>query len=99
MTQDRRGLPSLERVTTGIPALDQILEGGIPKYSIVFVAGAPGTGKSVLCQQALFENARNGTRVLYLATLAEPVVKMVRHIQGLSFFHSDMVGSQVIYGE
>jgi circadian clock protein KaiC len=100
VTQRRPGgAPDLERVTTGIPALDEILGGGVPKYSITFIAGAPGTGKTVLCQQALFANARTSSSVLYLGTLAEPVVKMVRYIQGFSFFHGDMVGREVNYGD
>jgi circadian clock protein KaiC len=99
MTQGRSGGVFLERVTTGTPALDEILEGGVPRYSITFIAGAPGTGKTVLCQQALFANACASSSVLYLGTLAEPVVKMVRYIQTFSFFHGDMVGREVNYGD
>lgn len=44
-----RGEPVLERVPTGIPGLDALIEGGVPKGSLVLIAGAPGTGKTSMC--------------------------------------------------
>jgi circadian clock protein KaiC len=99
MAQDGGGRVDFERLTTGVRALDEILEGGVPKYSITIIAGAPGTGKTILCQQALFANARSVGSVLYLGTLAEPVVKMVRYAERFSFFNPDMVGREVAYGD
>ncbi|MBF6600037.1 MAG: AAA family ATPase [Dehalococcoidia bacterium] len=89
----------LRRITTGVDALDQVLEGGVPQYAIVFIAGPPGTGKTVLCQQALFANARANGTSLYLATLSEPVFKMVRYVQEFSFFNANFVGNDVVYGD
>ena len=37
----------VERVKTGIPGLDEILKGGIPKRTAVLLSGGPGTGKSI----------------------------------------------------
>ena len=45
------------RVSTGIEALDEVLDGGVPRGSIVFVTGLPGSGKTILSEQALFANA------------------------------------------
>lgn len=42
-----------DRVPTGIPGLDKMLEGGIPRGRIVMVVGGPGTGKTILCTQFL----------------------------------------------
>ena len=92
------GLRNLDRVTTGIDSLDDILEGGIPQYSIVFVAGLPGTGKTILCEQALFANAKHGT-CLYMSTLSEPVMKMLRFGQRFEFFDSTLLGHDVIYSD
>ncbi|HEX5419134.1 MAG TPA: ATPase domain-containing protein, partial [Gammaproteobacteria bacterium] len=89
----------LRRITTGVDSLDEVLDGGIPQYSIVFIAGPPGTGKTVLCQQALFANARANGTSLYLGTLSEPVFKMVRYVQEFSFFQASMVGTDVVYGD
>ncbi|MBE3574256.1 MAG: hypothetical protein IMW99_02170 [Firmicutes bacterium] len=49
-----------ERVTTGVPQLDEVLEGGIPRNSLVLVYGGPGTGKTTLGLQFLVEGTRRG---------------------------------------
>ena len=52
--------PTPRRLSTGIPELDKMLEGGIPEGDSVLVAGASGTGKSVLATQFLTEGIRQG---------------------------------------
>jgi circadian clock protein KaiC len=52
--------PIPRRLSTGIPELDKMLEGGIPEGDSVLVAGASGTGKSVLATQFLTEGIRQG---------------------------------------
>ena len=42
-----------DRTLPGIPGLDDILDGGIPKGRIVLIMGGPGSGKTVLCSQFL----------------------------------------------
>ena len=54
----RGKMNTLDRVTTGIPTLDRILGGGLPRNSLNILAGLPGTGKTVLAQQFVFANAR-----------------------------------------
>ena len=56
----------VERVQTYIPELDSLIEGGIPKGALVLVSGTPGTGKSILCSQILYNNALKGKKCLYL---------------------------------
>lgn len=41
----------MERTLTGIPGLDELLHGGIPRGKVVLVAGEPGTGKTIFCSQ------------------------------------------------
>ena len=43
----------ISRTQTGIPGLDEILGGGIPKGNLVVILGEPGAGKTVLCSQFL----------------------------------------------
>lgn len=47
----------LERTKTGIPGLDELVGGGIPKGSNVLVAGGAGTGKTILTTQYLYNGA------------------------------------------
>lgn len=47
----------VERVKTGIPGLDDVLKGGIPKGASVVVAGGPGCGKSILSMQYIYNGA------------------------------------------
>src|SRR4029077_4369703 len=46
----------MSRLATGIPNLDALCEGGLPKGSLVVLAGPPGAGKTVLAQQICFHN-------------------------------------------
>ncbi len=59
--------PSVGRVRTGIPGLDDVLSGGLPKNRLHLVVGAPGTGKTTLGLQFLIEGARRGEHVLLVA--------------------------------
>jgi circadian clock protein KaiC len=49
-----------ERVMMGVPRLDQMLGGGLPRGYSVLIAGPSGSGKSILAAQFLAEGARCG---------------------------------------
>jgi circadian clock protein KaiC len=49
-----------KRLSTGIAELDAMMEGGIPEGDIIMVAGASGTGKSILCTQFIAEGLKQG---------------------------------------
>lgn len=57
----------MERVSTGIETLDELMEGGIPKGFIVEVSGPAGSGKTIFCMQFLVKAAKKGKRCLYLS--------------------------------
>ncbi len=48
---------SIERTETGIPKLDDLLRGGIPRGGITLIAGGPGSGKTVFAAQFLYYGA------------------------------------------
>jgi KaiC/GvpD/RAD55 family RecA-like ATPase len=52
-----KGKVKENRVPTGIPGFDELVEGGFPLHSSVLVAGGPGTGKSIFCMQYIVEGA------------------------------------------
>src|SRR5947209_4432828 len=55
---------------TGLPGLDAIIGGGLPKNCFYLVQGDPGSGKTTLALQFLFEGRRRGETALYI-TLSE----------------------------
>lgn len=60
------------RVSTGIPGLDSILDGGLPEDHLYLIEGDPGSGKTTLALQFLLAAHRRGEPVLYV-TLSESV--------------------------
>src|SRR6202171_83642 len=83
------------RLRTGVPDLDLILGGGLEPGSLVILAGAPGTGKTILAQQICFSNATPEHTALYYTTLSEPHTKLVRHMEPFHFFKPDALGKSV----
>jgi DNA repair protein RadB len=62
------GERAAERASTGIPALDALLGGGLERRAITQVYGEPGCGKSTLALLAAVERLRAGESVIYLDT-------------------------------
>jgi circadian clock protein KaiC len=64
---------AIERVHTGIPGLDHVLEGGFPKGARVLLAGGAGCGKTICCGQYLYKGAtRYGEAGVYVSTEEPP---------------------------
>ncbi len=59
------------------------------------LAGAPGTGKTILAQQMCFANASLEHRAIYYTTLSEPHTKLVRHLEPFAFFDPTLLGPRV----
>jgi circadian clock protein KaiC len=89
----------LERLTTGSPAFDRILGGGLPARSVTMIAGEPGAGKTLFCLQMLFALARQGRKCLYLTTLSEPSLKLVQYMQQFSFFDASLLERAIVFAD
>ena len=49
----------MNRITTGIPGMDDLLEGGFPESSSILVSGGSGCGKSIFGLQYLYHGAKD----------------------------------------
>lgn len=85
----------IRTLSTGVPGLDLIMGGGVPEYSFNLIAGEPGSGKTTLAQQFVFENATPERTALFFTILGEPTVKMLRYQQQFTFFDPKKVGTVI----
>jgi KaiC/GvpD/RAD55 family RecA-like ATPase len=56
----------MERVSSGVKGLDDILEGGFPKARMILIVGSPGSGKTILAIQFLRAGALKGESSIYV---------------------------------
>jgi circadian clock protein KaiC len=61
-----------ERIPSGIPGLDKLMEGGFVKGSTVLVSGGAGTGKTIFCVQYLMEGLKRGENCMFIALEEKP---------------------------
>ena len=61
---------TLERCSTGVPGLDDVLHGGFPRDRLYLIDGNPGVGKTTLALQFLIDGIKRGEPGLYV-TLSE----------------------------
>ena len=87
----------LERIATHVENLDQVLGGGLPANSLNIISGPPGTGKTILAHQIIYGNATPEHPALYLTTVSEPLSKVIRYVQGFTFFDMSKVGKAIFY--
>jgi circadian clock protein KaiC len=78
----------INKLSTGVPGLDDVLGGGLPELSFNLIAGGPGGGKTTLAHQIMFATATAERPALYITILGEPPVKMLRYQQQFEFFDS-----------
>ena len=86
---------TINRLSTGVPGLDEILGGGLPEFSFNLIAGPPGCGKTTLAHQMMFALATPERSAIYFTVLGEPPLKMLRYQQQFEFFDSAQVNRSV----
>jgi circadian clock protein KaiC len=88
---------AIERVPSGIPGLDIILNGGFLKGGLYIVQGPPGTGKTTFANQVCFSHIASGGRALYVTLLAEYHARMMQHLSVMTFFDASQIPDQIAY--
>lgn len=89
----------MNRIQTGIISFDNLLNGGFPEGATIIIAGRPGTGKTILAHQIIFNNVARGFTGIYLTTLGEPQIKVMRFQQNFTFFDHEQIQHSFIYRE
>ena len=74
----------IERVSSGVPGLDPLIDGGFPKGRSVLVTGEPGTGKTIFALQFLAEGLAHGEKGIYVAA-DEPPFDIVEQAASLGW--------------
>ncbi len=69
-------------IKTGLPYLDEILEGGFPENIVILLSGGPGTGKTLFGLNFLLEGSLKGEKCCYV-TLMENKSELLRASQGI----------------
>lgn len=74
----------LERIEVGIPGLDDMIEGGVPRSSMILTMGGPGTGKTTFAMQYLHRALDDGGRGVYF-TLDQSEAAILRSADSKGF--------------
>ena len=82
---------NIQRVPTGIPGFDRLINGGFPKPSAILLSGEPGSGKTTFAIQSLFYGAKTGENGLYLTCISEPTWVVQRFIATYRFYNKELV--------
>ncbi len=70
-----------KRVPTGIPGLDDLLQGGYVPNSVVMVSGETGAGKTIFCTQFIWNALCLGENGVYV-TLQQPPEEIKNDVAG-----------------
>ena len=69
---------AVKRISIGVPALDQMLGGGVPEGYSLLVAGPSGSGKTILATEFLSEGVRSGQNGVVAAFEKSPGLTLSR---------------------
>jgi len=82
----------MKRVETGVNGLDEVLDGGFFRPSIVLMGGTAGTGKTTMVMQSLFNAAKKEETCMYVTALSEPIATINNFMSKFSFYSFSLLG-------
>ena len=87
-------LEPLQKSPTGIPGLDEITGGGLPKGRTTIVCGGPGCGKTMLGIEFLVRGAMEFDEPGVLMAFEETPEEMARNVASLGFDIEDLAAQE-----
>lgn len=75
---------AIKRVSTGIPNLDPLIDGGFKKNSVNLVAGGAGSGKTIFAMQFIVDGIKKGEPGVYI-TFEEKMKKVYEDMLGFGW--------------
>src|SRR5213078_1666953 len=75
----------LAKAPTGIPGLDEITNGGLPKGRPTLVCGGPGCGKTLLALEFIFKGATMLIEPGVLVSFEEKAAELTENVASLGF--------------
>ncbi len=77
---EKRGKTGMERVPTGIPGFDEMVEGGLERNSTTLVIGGCGSGKTTFCMQFLYRGATEFDEPGVYVSFGEKSERLKKHM-------------------
>jgi len=93
MFQSSNMVTDEKRISTGLPGLDSLIEGGYPKGHVILLSGTPGTGKTIACLQFLYAGLSLNESVLYIST-DQPIQQLINEAKTMNIELEQAMDSQ-----
>ena len=72
LVPDSKDLTEKKRISTGIPQLDLLIGGGLPKGKSYLIAGESGTGKTIFATSFVLKGLMEGEKTVYVSVDDKP---------------------------
>jgi circadian clock protein KaiC len=79
------------KLSSGLPGLDVMLDGGFNKGRVILILGEPGTGKTIICSQWLHEGAAKGENSMFIG-MNEPKSRFLKEMFALGMDFAKLEG-------
>jgi circadian clock protein KaiC len=97
MTSHSDSIAAIERISSHVPGLDEILGGGFLRGGVYMIQALPGCGKTILANQMCYGHVAAGGAAVYVTLLAESHSRMLQHLSTLSFFDVEALPDRLAY--
>src|SRR5512138_1343498 len=84
----------IDKALTGIKGLDEITDGGLPKGRPTLIAGAAGSGKTLLAMEFLVHGAQDYNEPGVFMAFEETTDELTKNVRSLGFDLNKLVAEK-----